>query len=272
MEESDGLQTSRKAYHAHVTRILNKVETTLDTEINELALTYLRMAIAQLEKEKEQTTTFDQRIIDLTQDSGELEMAILDAEELQDLILEKINELNQQVDMLSRQIRAVSSLASDKATPEATNVNMSCTPSTQAINTINSDTSAVSASTVAASDITTTSLTLKPFTSTSLMTTSHESVPSPISMTSTFYPSVTYVHSSGPLSLIPISADSSTLFPQFPTLNLGSSISSSVTRVNLTMSPLMVASTTGYSQSPQQFAATRLLKLTLPSFSGNPLD
>jgi len=40
----------------------------------------------------------DQQIIDLTQD---LEMAILDAEQLQDLILEKINELNQRVDMLS---------------------------------------------------------------------------------------------------------------------------------------------------------------------------
>ena len=172
--------------------------------------------------------------------------------------------------MLSRQTRGVSSLASDKTNSEATNVN--CTPSTQAINTINSDTSAVSASTVATSDIATTSLTLEPFTSTSLMATSHESVPSPISVISTSYPSVTYVHSSGPPSLIPISADSSTLFPQFPTLNFGSSISSSVARVNSTMSPLMVASTTGHSHSPQQFVAMRLPKLTLPSFSGNPLD
>ena len=95
MEESDHLRTSRKAYRAHVTRILNKVEATLDTEIDELALTYLRTAIAQLEKKKEQITTLDQRIIDLTQDSDELEMTILDAEELQDLTLEKINELNQ---------------------------------------------------------------------------------------------------------------------------------------------------------------------------------
>jgi len=126
--------------------------------------------------------------------------------------------MNQRVDMLSRQTRVVSSLASDKATSEATNVNVSCTP----INTINSDTSAVSASTVADSDITTTSLTLEPFTSISLMATSHESVPSPISVKSTSYPSVTYVYSSGPPSLIPISANSLTLFPQFPTLNLGS--------------------------------------------------
>ena len=94
MKESDRLRKSWKANRAHVARILNKVEVTLDTEIDKLALTYLRIAIAQLEKKKDQITTLDQRIINLTQDSDELEMAILDAEELQDLILEKINELN----------------------------------------------------------------------------------------------------------------------------------------------------------------------------------
>jgi len=269
VEES---RTSWKAYRAHVTRILNKVEATLDTEIDELVLTYLRTAITQLEKKKEQITTLDQRIIDLIQDSDDLETAILDAEELQDLIMEKINELNQRVEMLSRQTHVVSSLASDKATSEATNVNVSCISGTQAITTINSDIPAVSASTVTASDITTTSLTLESFTSTSLMAASHESVPSPISVTSTSYPSVTYVHSSGPPSLIPISTDSATLFPQFHTLNLGSSSSPSVARLNSTMSSLMIASTTGHCHSPQQFAATRLPKLTLLSFSGNPLD
>ena len=34
----------------------------------------------------------------------------------------------------------------------------------------------------------------------------------------------------------------------------------------------MVPSTTGHSHPPQQFAATRLPKLTLPSFFGNPLN
>jgi len=83
---------------------------------------------------------------------------------------------------------------------------------------------------------------------------------------------LTYVHSSGPPSLIPICTDSATLFPQFHTLILGSSSSPSVARLNSTMSPLMIASTTGHSHSPQQFATTGLPKLTLPSFSGNPLD
>ena len=95
-------------------------------------------------------------------------------------------------------------------------------------------TPAVSASNVSArySDIATTSLTLESFTSTPLMVTSHESVPSPISVTSTSYPSVTCVHSLGLSSLIPISTGSSTLFPQFPTLNHTSSDSPSIVKVN----------------------------------------
>jgi len=44
------------------------VETTLDTDIDELALTYLRTTISQLEKKKDQITTLDQRINDLIQE------------------------------------------------------------------------------------------------------------------------------------------------------------------------------------------------------------
>ena len=140
MEEPEHLRTSRKAYRAHVTRILNKVDATLDTDIDELALTYLRTAITQLEKKKEQITTLDQRIIDLVQDPDDLETAILDAEELQDLIMEKINELNQRVEMLSRQTCVFPSVASDKVTSEVTHENVSNTPSTQPINIITTDT------------------------------------------------------------------------------------------------------------------------------------
>ena len=99
MEESACLRTSRKAYRSHVTRILNKVEETLANDIDALALTYLKTAMTQLEKKKEQIAAIDQRIIERAQDADELETAILDSEELQDVILEKVNELNQRVEM-----------------------------------------------------------------------------------------------------------------------------------------------------------------------------
>ena len=53
MEESDRLRTSQKAYRVHVTRILlNKVEATLDTEIDELALTFFKNGHCPVREEK----------------------------------------------------------------------------------------------------------------------------------------------------------------------------------------------------------------------------
>ena len=269
MEDSARLRTSQKAYRSHFTRILNKVDDTLANDLDELTLTYLRTAITQLEKKREQITALDQQIIDLVQDPGELEMAILDAEELQDLILEKINELNQRVDMLSRQTTVVSAASQqtsgDKVTSEATHENVSTTSSTQPINTIISDKSAVNTSTVVASD-STTSITLEPaVSSTPLVITSLESVPPLISVSSTCYPAVTYIHSLGPPPLIPASTTLSSM--------LGVSNSPNWARVSSTTSPSMgpnITTTIDHNHI-QQFAASRLPKLTLLTFSGNPL-
>jgi len=101
MEQLTHLQTSRRAYPAHITRILNKIEETLAKEINELALTYLKTAVTQLEKKHEQICKADTQIAELIQEPEELEQAILDSEELQDLIIENINELNKRVEILS---------------------------------------------------------------------------------------------------------------------------------------------------------------------------
>ena len=59
MEELTRLQTSRRAYRSHVTRIFNKIEDTLED-------------------------------------------TIMDSEELQDTIAEKINELNKRIELLSQ--------------------------------------------------------------------------------------------------------------------------------------------------------------------------
>ena len=229
MEESARLRTSQKAYRSHVTRILNKVEETLANDIDELALTYLKTAMTQLEKKKEQIAAIDQRIIELTQDADELETAILDSEELQDVILEKINELNQRVETLSRQPRVnttpvVSEHESgEDVTPEASQENASTTTSTpQSINTTPSDTPAVCASAVAVHNTAPiTSTTFEPVvpSTSSLTTTLLESAP--LSVSSISHPLVTYLHSLGPPPLIPASTDTSILFPQLSSLNLG---------------------------------------------------
>ena len=157
MEGLTRLRTSRRAYRSHVTGIRTKVEETLTEDIDELALTYLKTAVTQLEKKHEQIVELDQQITELIQDPDELETAILDAEELQDLILEKINELNKRVETLSRQTHVATAPAlshqgsGEVVTPEATHSNVSTTTSTsQSINTTLSDIPVVCASTVAA--------------------------------------------------------------------------------------------------------------------------
>ena len=99
MEGLTCLQTSQRAYRSHVTKIFNKVDETLANKIDELAITYLSTTVAQLEKKKEQIGKLDQQILDLIQDATELEAMIMDSEELQDIILEKVNELNKHVEL-----------------------------------------------------------------------------------------------------------------------------------------------------------------------------
>ena len=99
MDELTCHKTSRRAYHSHATRIFNKVEETLATELDELAVTYLNTAVAQLEKKKSQIVALDEQIFALIEDTTELEEAILDSEELQDTITGKVNELNKRVEL-----------------------------------------------------------------------------------------------------------------------------------------------------------------------------
>ena len=86
---------------------------------------------------------------------------------------------------------------------------------------------------------------------------------------------MTYLHSLGPPPLIPTSTDNSLLPPQLSTLNLGVSNSPSLARVTSRISPSLTgprtSTTTADQNHSQQFATSRLPKLALPMFSGNPL-
>ena len=99
---------------------------------------------------------------------------------------------------------------------------------------------------------------------------------------------MSYVHSLGPPPLIPRVTNVSQyepitenplLLPSLSTLNLVPSSSPSITRVP-TVTARPSSSLTGVTPTPvvpdhsqsQQFVTSRLPKLTLPSFSGNPLE
>jgi len=72
MEELVCLQTSQRAHCSYMTRIFHKLEDTLTREIDELAVTYLRTAVTQLEKKLKQIVKLDLQICDSIEDASTL--------------------------------------------------------------------------------------------------------------------------------------------------------------------------------------------------------
>ncbi|XP_065885751.1 serine-rich adhesin for platelets-like [Dysidea avara] len=300
MEELTRLQTSRRAYRSHVTRIFNKIEDTLTHEIDELAITYLRTAVTQLEKKLDQIVKIDQEICGLIEDANTLEDTIMDSEELQDTIAEKINELNKRIELLSQPSSKKSGDCRETVATETSIENIENVSTTNSVSVSSSTShtptytvSAVSTTTTTAITNTSTAMSTVPLLTPTIFSTSTLSfqlVPS--YSISAANPSVSYIHSLGPPPLIPrvtnpsqygslpITMDHPLLLPSLSTLNLSTSTSPSLARVptiepranpSLTeVMPTTSSNVTGRTHS-QQFTASRLPKLTLPTFSGNPL-
>ncbi|XP_065884078.1 uncharacterized protein [Dysidea avara] len=319
MEELTRLQTSRRAYRSHVTRIFNKIEDTLKHEIDELAITYLRTAVTQLEKKLDQIVKMDQEICGLIEDANTLEDTIMDSEELQDTIAEKINELNKRIELLSQPSSKKSgddhtvtipetdnnsdTTSGDRRETVATETSIENIENVSTTNSVSVSSSTSHTPTYTVSAVSTTTTTTITNTSTAMSTVplltptifststlSFQLVPS--YSISAANPSVSYIHSLGPPPLIPrvtnpsqygplpITMDHPLLLPSLSTLNLSTSTSPSLARVptiepranpSLTeVMPTTSSNVTGRTHS-QPFTASRLPKLTLPTFSGNPL-
>lgn len=103
MEELQRLQSSRKAYKSHVTRTFKRVEELMATEtIDQFQLTALMTASEQLQKRKETIAQLDTRIVELITTPEGLEEAILETEETQDRILEKINHIGKFLELKTK--------------------------------------------------------------------------------------------------------------------------------------------------------------------------
>ena len=110
MEELAHLQASRKGYRSHVIRIFNKTDDTIDKDIDEFSLTYLRTAVEQLQKKKELINQINQWIAELIQTPKELKEAVCEAKELQDSILEKVSQLMTHIELKTQELTSKSLL------------------------------------------------------------------------------------------------------------------------------------------------------------------
>ena len=89
-EDLPRLQASRKAYKAHITRLYHKIDASLDSEVDEYTVTTLRTAIEQLNGKKTKIVELHERIAALITDPNELTEAMIDAGDLEDSITDKI--------------------------------------------------------------------------------------------------------------------------------------------------------------------------------------
>ena len=92
MEEASRLRASRKAHRSHLTQIFGKIEEILQSDAipNEKQTATLKTSLQQIEAKRATVEELDSRISDTIQDPEALESEILDAEDIQFNVAEKI--------------------------------------------------------------------------------------------------------------------------------------------------------------------------------------
>lgn len=255
MKELARLQASRKEHRSHVTRVFNKIDDLISKDVDEFTLTSIRTALEQLQRKKELIHQMDQRIAELIQTPEDLEEAVCEAEELQDIILEEIGKLQTHIELKTQELTSKSSL---------NNVENVVTTSlaSEPENTITSRQVATHATASSESVIPVEQAlsSMSMYTTTSAVTT------------------VSYVYSPGPPPLIPTSSSGivSQSLPMLPYQSVYEPLPPTLLSRRDAHEPEVPSLATRTihenTYSTQQFASSRLPKLTLPSFSGNPLE
>ena len=90
MEELPKLLASRRAHKAHLTKLRHKIDETAEGTITHNEIALLKSLVDQLKQKKQTLKGFNDKIAVLLETPEELEAEILDAEELDSLIVEKV--------------------------------------------------------------------------------------------------------------------------------------------------------------------------------------
>ena len=90
MEELTKLLASRRAHKSHLTKLKQKIDDKTKDTITDTEIALLRTYVDQLKQKKQTLKDLNNRIIDLLETPEDLEKEILESEEIDGLILEKI--------------------------------------------------------------------------------------------------------------------------------------------------------------------------------------
>ena len=90
MEELQRKVASRRGHRAHLTKLNNKMEDIMASELDAVQRATIAIHIKQLEQKRLKLSQFDTEIADLIENPEDLEQEILESEELQCTIAEHI--------------------------------------------------------------------------------------------------------------------------------------------------------------------------------------
>ena len=117
MEETQRAKGSRAAYRAHVTRIFKKVDEILETEtpLTDPQVAKITSNLEQLAQKKDTLQQLNRQIASTIQTPEDLETEILEAEEIQDTIIEYMSLIKHRLEKIREPARTLSEL--DQTSP-----------------------------------------------------------------------------------------------------------------------------------------------------------
>ena len=281
MEQLARHHASRKGLKSHVTRLYNKIDALIDSEIDDYSIALLSKAMDQLKDKGDKLDKIDEEIVSLINDPHELEGFVIDSEELKDEISDKLTRVQTFINLH----RHPKSTSPSPSLPQVSHqsVTENVNPS-QSINTTHVDSQP---------QISSASLLSSPQLSgaaTSAGASYNTELPHPVTraplrnsdqQTSETLPCISTPEAVAtnnvmPPLLIPFTSvghtiphisQQSPLVPSVPDArDLYTSSESQFMNHRLPPMP-----TGGYHVNTQQFVTSRLPKLSLPTFSGDPL-
>ncbi|XP_065893821.1 uncharacterized protein [Dysidea avara] len=263
MEDLTRLQASRKAYKSHVTRLYNKIDDLFNSETDDYTITTLTTAVEQLSSKQTKIAELDERITTLIKEPEELTEAMIEAGELEDSIMDKIAKVKRFIELNKNSVKP-HTLINPTTQPSTEMGPLLSNPHIQPM-----------------SSATTLSLEASPLLNSTHQTVSTIVSSAPISSivslatqpTASSNATVTTVPLTTPLllpSLVPATNTTASLnslaLPMLPETTITSTTSLS------SHSSITTPEQRSHVHASLQSANSRLPKLTLPTFSGDPLS
>ena len=138
MAELTRFQASRKAFQSHVMRLYNKINYTMENDVDEYSIVSLITSIQQLQAKKETLAQLDKQIEKLIRSEEDIEEVVSESLELQDDIMDKITMARRFIELQS--IPKMPEIAVTTTVTQSVVINHDLSPQVESSSTMESST------------------------------------------------------------------------------------------------------------------------------------